>query len=969
MAHNTSPIKLVIVGNGMVGHYFVEQMIERGLNTQFHIHIIGEEAYQPYDRVHLSEYMDNNNAETLALCDSNYHSSNNITVSRKTKVLSIARANKTLETTAGTLSYDKLILATGSYPFVPPIPGSEGNARLVYRTLDDLDAIREASKGAMRGVVIGGGLLGLEAANSLKTLGLEVHIVEFANQLMPVQLDALAGEALRQRIEDMGIHVHLSRATKEIVPGQDYRYRLNFEDDQNLETDLVLFSAGIRPHDQLAKEAGLDIAHPRGIAINDQCQTSDPDIYAIGDCAAWHNQIYGLIGPGYSMARVVADSMEGKSSSFAGGDTSTKLKLLGVDVGSIGDGHGKTAECKNYQFIDQANNAYRRLVVSNDGSKVLGAILVGDNSYFDPILQYYQNAIKPPADASGLILPQGGDTPALSSDALPDTATICSCYNVSKGAIIQAIENGCSDLATLKATTKASTGCGGCAALLKDVFQHELAARGVEIDKSICEHFSYTRQELFAFIRVEKITSFQELMEKHGNGGLGCEICKPAVASILSSLWNEVITKPDLIPLQETNDTFLANMQKDGTYSVVPRVAGGEITPDKLIVLGEVAKKYNLYTKITGGQRIDLFGAKVDQLPEIWKELIDAGFETGHAYGKSLRTVKTCVGSTWCRYGVKDSVGFGIDLEHRYKGLRAPHKIKFGVSGCTRECAEAQGKDVGIIATGNGWNLYVCGNGGMRPRHAELLATDLDDETLIRYVDRFLMYYISTADRLQRTSVWREGLEGGLDHIKDVVIHDKLGIADELERQMKHVIETYQCEWKTTIEDPEKRKRFQSFVNSPESDPDIFRKEVREQFIPDMKEDRAHDHEDVLVKPKTSSTEEWVKICNVKDLVAYSGIVGLMDGRQVALFYLPKGVPGKTDAPTVYAVSNHNPFSHANVIGHGIVGDIKGTPVIVSPLHKEHFRLEDGVCLEHPEHVIQTWNARVNGEDVELQKI
>ena len=301
-------------------------------------------------------------------------------------------------------------------------------------------------------------------------------------------------------------------------------------------------------------------------------------------------------------------------------------------------------------------------------------------------------------------------------------------------------------------------------------------------------------------------------------------------------MWNDHILEKPHQPLQDTNDAFLGNLQKDGTYSIVPRIAGGEITPNKLIVLGQVAKKYNLYTKVTGGQRIDMFGARIDQLPVIWKELVDAGFETGHAYGKSLRTVKSCVGSTWCRYGVKDSAGMAVTLENRYKGIRAPHKIKFAVSGCTRECAEAQSKDFGVIATEKGWNLYVCGNGGMRPRHADLFATDLSDEELIKYIDRLMVFYIRTGDRLQRTSVWMENMEGGLDYLKSVIIDDKLGIAAELEDQMQHLINTYQCEWKTTIEDPEKLKRFAPFLNSDEAYMPP-RQIVREQAIPKADEE------------------------------------------------------------------------------------------------------------------------------------
>jgi len=338
-------------------------------------------------------------------------------------------------------------------------------------------------------------------------------------------------------------------------------------------------------------------------------------------------------------------------------------------------------------------------------------------------------------------------------------------------------------------------------------------------------------------IRVEEIKSFDELLAKHGKGK-GCDICKPLVASILASCWNDYILKNNHLSLQDTNDYYLANMQKDGTYSVVPRIPGGEIKPEGLIAIGQIAQKYDLYTKITGGQRIDLFGARVNQLPLIWKELIEAGFESGHAYGKSMRTVKSCVGSTWCRYGMNDSVAMAIEVEKRYRGLRSPHKIKLAVSGCTRECAEAQSKDVGIIATENGWNLYVCGNGGMKPRHADLLASDLDDETLIRYIDRFLMFYIRTGDRLQRTSVWMDNLEGGLDYLKEVVMNDSLGIAAQLEQEMENVVNTYECEWKRTVEDPESVKRFSHFVNSETDDSNVVFVRERQQIRPATEQEK-----------------------------------------------------------------------------------------------------------------------------------
>jgi nitrite reductase (NADH) large subunit len=407
---------------------------------------------------------------------------------------------------------------------------------------------------------------------------------------------------------------------------------------------------------------------------------------------------------------------------------------------------------------------------------------------------------------------------------------------VSKGAICQAVAEGASSLGALKKKTKAATSCGGCGPLAKQILDAEMKKRGFRVTNHLCEHFAHSRQELFHLVKTGELRTFEDLLHKHGKGR-GCDVCKPAVASILASCWNEMILKPKHAPLQDTNDHFLANLQKDGTYSIVPRVPGGEIAPEKLIVLGQVAKKYGLYTKITGAQRIDLFGARVEQLPLIWRELVAAGFESGHAYGKALRTVKSCVGSTWCRYGVQDSVKMAIDLETRYRGLRAPHKLKMAVSGCTRECAEAQGKDVGVIATENGWNLYVCGNGGMKPRHADLLAKDLNEKQLVQFIDRFLMFYIRTADRLQRTSVWLENLEGGIDYLRKVVCEDSLGLAAELEGAMRQHVAGYECEWKKAIETPEILKRFRHFVNSDAPDRNVVFVAERGQIRP------AHDDE------------------------------------------------------------------------------------------------------------------------------
>jgi nitrite reductase (NADH) large subunit len=826
---------LVVIGNGMVGQKFLEYMVERDEGKQFNIITFCEESRPAYDRVHLSEFFTGKTAEDLSMVEEGFFENNNITVHIGDKAVKIDLQNKQLISEKGVeIEYDKLVLATGSYPFVPPMPGHDRKDCLVYRTIEDLKQITDAGKRGKVGVVVGGGLLGLECANAVKNLGVETHVVEFAPRLMVVQIDEAGGNMLQRKIEGLGVSVHTSKNTTEIIDGETHQHKMVFADGESLETDMIVFSAGIRPRDELAKDCGLDVGQRGGIAVNNQCLTSDEDVYAIGECALWNEQIFGLVGPGNQMAAVVADHLMGTAdAAFTGADMSTKLKLMGVDVCSIGDAHGSSQGSLSYSFIDEPNEVYKRIIVSEDKTKLFGSVLIGTSEEYDTLLQYALNGIDLPEHPDDLILPQrdGSGPVGLGVDALPDTAQICSCNNVSKGDLIAAIDGGAMALGDLKECTKAGTTCGGCNVMVGQVLNSELEKRGIEVNTDICEHFPYTRQDLYMLVRTEEIKTFGDLIAKHGSGS-GCEVCKPAVASILASCWNEYILKNEHTQLLDTNDRFLANMQKNGTYSIVPRVAGGEITPDKLIVIGEVAKKYNLYTKITGGQRIDLFGARVDQLPHIWEELIAAGFESGHAYAKSLRTVKSCVGSTWCRFGVQDSVKMAIFMENRYKGLRAPHKFKMAVSGCTRECAEAQSKDVGIIATEKGWNLYVCGNGGMKPRHADLFASDLDDETLVKYIDRFYMFYIRTADKLQRTSTWMDNMEGGLEYLQDVIINDRLGIAEELEKEMALVIDTYQCEWKTTIEDENKMKQFRHFVNSDKTDNKVVFVQERNQIRP-----------------------------------------------------------------------------------------------------------------------------------------
>jgi nitrite reductase (NADH) large subunit len=818
--------RLVIIGNGMVGHRVIELMLDGGHQQEWNITVFCEEPRAAYDRVHLTSAFAGTSEAELALAAPGRYDEGGVELLIGDRAAAIDRAARTVTSAAGrVVAYDQLILATGSAPFVPPIPGRDAAGCFVYRTLDDVAAIRDWAGGARRAAVIGGGLLGLEAADALRRMELEVHVVELAPRLMALQLDEVGGALLRSQVEGLGLHVHTGKSTAAIAVGSDGRVAgVRFADGDALDVDMVVFSAGIRPRDELARKSGLGVGERGGIVVDEQCRTSDDAIFAVGECALPGGRLYGLVAPGYHMAKVAVDALTGDGRErFTAFDMSTKLKLLGVDVASFGDPFTGAATAPVLSWFDAVAGTYKKLVLTPDKRHIQGGILVGDASAYGQLLQLQQNQMPLPPDLQDLLVPPraGGKSSGLGVGALPDSANICSCLNVTKGAICSSIrDQQLTTVAAVKKCTKAGTGCGSCTTLVGELLKGELARAGVTVSNHLCEHFAHSRQELFHLVRLHAIKSFDDLIARHGRGR-GCEICKPAVASMLASTWNEHVLDKRHLPLQDTNDRFLANIQRDGTYSVVPRVPGGEITPEKLIAIGQVAQRFGLYTKITGGQRIDLFGARVEQLPEIWRQLIAAGFESGHAYGKALRTVKSCVGSTWCRFGVQDSVSFAIAVENRYKGLRSPHKLKSAVSGCARECAEAQSKDFGIIATEKGYNLYLCGNGGMKPQHAQLFATDLDEATVIRYLDRFLMFYIRTADRLQRTASWLNALDGGIDYLKRVLIDDSLGICAELEADMERVVGSYQCEWKATLADGDKLRRFRPFVNSTASDPSV----------------------------------------------------------------------------------------------------------------------------------------------------
>lgn len=823
--------KLLLIGNGMTGYKFCEKFVESKLTDKYELTVFGEEPDPAYDRVHLTSFYTGTAAEELHLAPKEWYIENGIQLRLNERIEGLDRKNRIVYSNLkNDFQYDILVFATGSSAFVPPINGIEKEGVFVYRTFDDIKKIKNYIPKASKAAVIGGGLLGLEAAKAVLDDGLKTSIIEFSSRLMPRQLDEGGANILKSKLEEFDLDILLSKNTEKII-GNGSIEGLQFTDGTILESDLLVISAGIRPRDELAKMAKLEV-HPRGgIVVSNQMETSDSSIFAIGECVVIHNMIWGLVAPCYDMAEVLIDRLQQGEREFTGFDLSSKLKLIGTDVASFGEAQIEGDDIKTIVYENNTSGVYKRLNISADGKFLLGGILVGDAEEYNMLKQIVNNKILLPKNAEDLILgARGGDSAAgISVDDLPDDAIICSCENISKGSILTQIANGAETVAGIKKCSKAGTGCGGCVPMIDDLLTSYMKSQGREVRKIICEHFNYTRQELFDLVKVNEIKTYDKLINDYGKGS-GCEICKPLVASLLASCWNETIANHATI--QDTNDRFLANIQKRGVYSVVPRIAGGEITPDKLIVIGQVAKKYDLYTKITGGQRIDLFGARIDELPEIWEELIDAGFESGHAYGKSLRTVKSCVGSTWCRYGMTDSVAFAIEIEDRYKGLRSPHKLKGGVSGCVRECAEARGKDFGIIATDKGWNLFVCGNGGANPRHADLLASDLDNKTVIKYLDRFLMFYIKTAEPLMRTSKWLSSLEGGLGHLKDIVVEDTIGIAEQLEKEMKQLLSVYTCEWKEVVQNPELRKRFKHFVNSDKTDKNIKFEPVRDQKRP-----------------------------------------------------------------------------------------------------------------------------------------
>lgn len=941
--------KIIVIGNGMVGHQFCESLVENDLHNSDTVIVFGEEKRPAYDRVHLSSYFDEE-AEDLTLQSESWYAEHNIELHLGDPVISVDHRERIVKTASGKReTYDKLILATGSSAFIPPVNGILTTGVFAYRTIDDLEKIEAYSRKSKRAAVIGGGLLGLEAAKACIDLGLETTVIEMAPRLMPRQLDEAASDILVNSMNEIGAEVMTGVLTSEILGGETVT-GIAFKDGTQLDVDMIVVSAGITPNDGLGRQAGLEIGPRGGIIINDKLETSDPHIFAIGECALHKGMIYGLVAPGYDMARVMAANLAGGDKEFTGADMSTKLKLMGVDVASLGNPFDDNPDNKIVEVLDEVTGVYKKMIVDPTGEKLLGAILVGDAEPYGALSLYVKGNKLLPEHPQSLIV-KGGHGDGLSLDSLEDGDVICSCNNVTFGDIRETIESGVHNMDDLKKITTAGTGCGGCLPMVKSILDNQLEKAGIEVDNSLCEHFKYTRQELLHIVKVKKHKTFAEVHDEYGSGD-GCEVCKTQIAAMLSATWNEYILDQDQI--QETNDRFLGNIQRNGTYSVIPRSPGGELTPDQLITMGEVAKEYDLYTKLTGSQRVGLFGAHMEDLPAIWKKLNAVGLESGHAYAKGLRMVKSCVGDSWCRMGVGPSVNFAIELENRYKGMRTPHKLKGAVSGCTRECAEAMCKDFGLIATEHGWNLYVGGNGGTYPRHADLLAQDIDRETAIKYIDRYLMYYVRTAEKLHRTSTWIMNLNGGIDALKEVIIEDSLNICAELEAEMQRVVDAQHDEWKVTTEKPEQLKKFHHFANAEGKDP-VKNITVRGQTKPMLWE---KNYEQPDVDPIVLSGERsWIKLGQVDGFPKDGGLNFQYGHHQIAVFnFAHRG--------EWYACQNLCPHKREMVLSRGIIGDTKGIPKIACPMHKRAFSLEDGKGVGSNIYSIQTFDVKIDGNDL-----
>ena len=756
---NNDMKRLVVVGNGMAGIACVEQILKH--SPKFAITVFGDETHVNYNRILLSSVLaGERTAEEITLNPLEWYLRNDIQLRLGVRVVDVNPDDKTVTGDDGSVTpYDTLLLATGSSAFKPPIEGLDKQNVFAFRTLDDTRELLERASPGVKAVVIGGGLLGLEAARGLQVRGCEVTVVHLMGTLMERQLDPDGGNYVTGKMEDLGIRVLLRRSTTAIV-GEERAEGVALEDGEILEADLVVVAAGIRPNVELGYKAGLHVN--RGIVVNDYMETSDPDIFAVGECVEHRGMCYGLVAPLIEQGKVLAATMTGnKGPTYTGTVLATKLKIMGVDVFSAGDWSEQHAD--PVRFEDRALGIYKKLTIRN--GKLVGAILVGDTSDSHRYMDWLRTGADLADKRAHLLFPPPASDGGLDLAEMSDGATICGCVGVTKGAIIQAIhEKGISTMSQLKETTRASTGCGSCTSLCQNILRAVAPDFEEEGKKVLCGCVPFSQDNLREILRSQKLKSVQEVLDIYGNGR-GCEVCKPALSYMLDMIWCG--DHDEDRSARFINDRVHANIQKDGTFSVIPRIHGGVTTPDQLRRIADVADKYNVpMVKITGSQRIDLLGIKKEDLPKVWADL---GMMSGQAYTKGVRMVKTCVGTEFCRFGTQDSTAAGIEMEHRFENLFTPHKVKMATVGCPRNCAEATVKDIGLVGQEGGWQVVVGGAAGKSVRKADLLITVETTEQALEASELFFQYYREQANYLERTYDFVERV--GIDKVRKETVY------------------------------------------------------------------------------------------------------------------------------------------------------------------------------------------------------
>ena len=771
--------KLVLVGNGMAGVRTLEELLTLAPDV-YDITVFGAEPHVNYNRILLSPVLaGEKTASEIVLNDDAWYAKHNITLHKGKEIVAIDRRRCSLRAHDGTTAeYDRLLLATGSQPFIIPVPGHDLPGVISFRDLQDVDAMVAAAEHYRHAVVIGGGLLGLEAANGLARRGMQVTVVHLGDTLMERQLDPIAGKMLKKALSARGIEFVMSAQTQEII-GKKRVQAVRFKDGREITADIVVMAVGIRPNIALAKTAGLYCE--RGIVVNDTLQTYDPRVYAVGECVQHRGQTYGLVAPLFEMAKVCATHLAKLGwGRYPGSLTATKLKVTGIDVFSAGD-FSDADDCEDVVMQDAALGVYKKLVIKDN--QLRGAVMLGDTgdgAWYFQLMRSKQNIadIRAQLLLGQAHLGDSGRSGATAVTAMPATAEVCGCNGVCKGTIVDAIvQKKLFTLEDVRAHTKASSSCGSCTGLVEQLLASTLGGDYSASPKAkpMCACTRYTHDEVREQIRAQKLTSISATMKAlEWTTPNGCASCRPALNFYVMAAWPAAAQ--DDPQSRFINERAHANIQKDGTYSVVPRMWGGTTNPNELRAIADVVDKFKIPTvKLTGGQRIDMLGVKKEDLPRVWADLNRAGLVSGHAYGKALRTVKTCVGREWCRFGVQDSTNMGVALEKLTWGSWTPHKYKMAVSGCPRNCAEATIKDFGVVAVDSGWELHVGGNGGVKVRVTDLLCKVTTDAEVLEYAGAFMQLYREEARYLERTAPWVERV--GLTYVKQRVVEDVSGRA------------------------------------------------------------------------------------------------------------------------------------------------------------------------------------------------